>query len=38
MEDKKTMLLIDSWKNQHSIDVHDTSPMMVKITELREIV
>ena len=36
MEDQETVLLIDSWKNQHSIDVHHASPMMAKITELRE--
>ncbi len=36
MADKETVLLIDSWKDQHSIDVHHASPMMGKITELRE--
>ena len=36
MEDKETVLLIDSWKDQHSIDVHHTSPMMAQITRLRE--
>ena len=36
MDDKETVLLIDSWKDQHSIDVHHASPMMEKITELRE--
>lgn len=36
MEDKETVLLIDSWKNQYSIDVHHASPMMAKIIELRE--
>lgn len=36
MDDKETVLLIDSWKDQHSIDVHHASPMMAKITELRE--
>ena len=36
MEDQETVLLIDSWKDQHSIDVHHASPMMAKITELRE--
>lgn len=36
MNDKETVLLIDSWKDQHSIDVHHASPMMTKITELRE--
>lgn len=33
---KETVLLIDSWKDQHSIDMHHASPMMAKITELRE--
>ena len=36
MEDKETVLLIDSWKNQDSIDVHHASPMMAKIIKLRE--
>lgn len=36
MDDKETVLLIDSWKDQHSIDVHHASPMMKKIAELRE--
>ncbi|GFI18862.1 hypothetical protein IMSAG249_01154 [Lachnospiraceae bacterium] len=36
MNDKETVLLIDSWKDQHSIDVHHASPMMAKIMELRE--
>ncbi len=36
MDDKETVLLIDSWKDQHSIDVHHASSMMGKITELRE--
>ena len=36
MEDEETVLLIDSWKDQHSIDVHHASPMMTKIIELRE--
>ena len=36
MEDKETVLLIDSWKGQHSIDAHHASPMMARITELRE--
>lgn len=36
MENKETVLLIDSWKDQHSINVHHASPMMVKIIELRE--
>ncbi len=36
MEDEETVLLIDSWKDQKSIDVHHASPMMAKIIELRE--
>lgn len=36
MDDPETVLLIDSWKDQHSIDVHHASPMMAKITALRE--
>ncbi|MBO5448744.1 MAG: antibiotic biosynthesis monooxygenase [Ruminococcus sp.] len=36
MNDGETVLLIDSWKDQHSIDVHHASPMMKKIIELRE--
>lgn len=36
MSDTETVLLIDSWKDQHAIDVHHTTPMMAKIKELRE--
>lgn len=36
MEDQETVLLIDSWKDQNSLNVHHASPMMAKITELRE--
>ena len=36
LEDEETVLLIDSWKDQHSIDIHHASPMMGKIAELRE--
>ena len=32
----ETVLLIDCWKNQASIDAHHTSPMMQPISELRE--
>ena len=35
MDDPKTVLLIDSWKDQLSLDKHHASPMMAKITELR---
>jgi len=36
MDDPETVLLIDSWKNQESIDVHHATPMMKTIMELRE--
>lgn len=36
MEDKETVLLIDSWRDQYSIDSHHASAMMAKIMELRE--
>lgn len=36
MNDSETVLLIDSWKDQHSIDIHHASPMMEKIIKLRE--
>lgn len=36
MKDEETVLLIDSWKDQHSLDVHHASPMMARIIELRE--
>ena len=36
MNDTETVLLIDSWKDQNSIDIHHASPMMAKIVELRE--
>lgn len=36
MEDKETVLLIDSWKDQYSIDTHHASSMMARIIELRE--
>lgn len=36
MEDAETVLLIDSWENQHSIDLHHSSPMMEQIIKLRE--
>ena len=35
MDDKETVLLIDSWKDQLSLDKHHASPMMEKIAELR---
>lgn len=36
MNDNETLLLIDSWKDQHAIDMHHASPMMAKITALLE--
>ena len=36
MEDEETLLLIDSWKDQNSIDQHHASPMMEQIIKLRE--
>ncbi|MEG0077895.1 antibiotic biosynthesis monooxygenase family protein [Anaerorhabdus sp.] len=35
MDDNETVLLIDSWKDQSSIDIHHASPMMNQITTLR---
>ena len=37
MADPETVLLIDSWRDQASIDTHHASPMMHKIAELRDI-
>lgn len=36
MDDVETVLLIDSWKDQHAIDIHHASPMMKQIAKLRE--
>ncbi|MCI7767843.1 MAG: antibiotic biosynthesis monooxygenase [Oscillospiraceae bacterium] len=36
LEDKETVLLIDSWRDSEAIDRHHLTPMMQKITELRE--
>ena len=36
MADPETVLLIDCWENQNALDVHHASPMMEKITELRD--
>lgn len=35
MEDNETVLLVDRWKDQNSIDIHHASSMMKQITELR---
>ncbi len=36
MDDEDTVLLIDSWKDQASLDAHHASPMMGRIAALRE--
>ena len=36
MSDPETVLLIDSWKDQVSLDIHHASPMMGTIAALRE--
>lgn len=36
VDDEETVLLIDSWEDQASIDVHHASSMMDTITTLRE--
>lgn len=36
MNDEETILLIDSWKDQKTLDKHHASPMMDKIIKLRE--
>lgn len=36
MNDPETVLLIDSWKNQQTLDIHHSSEMMSKISELRD--
>ena len=36
MDDPETVLLIDIWKDQASIDAHHATPMMAEIARLRE--
>ena len=36
MEDEETVLFIDSWQDQASLDAHHQSAMMQKIAQLRE--
>lgn len=36
MDDRETVLLIDSWESQAAIDAHHASSMMGKIAALRE--
>ena len=35
-DSSETLLLIDSWESQESIDIHHSSPMMQTIATLRE--
>lgn len=36
LNDPETVLLIDSWRDQASIDAHHASPMMAQLAALRE--
>lgn len=36
LDDPETVLLIDSWRDQAAIDAHHESPMMEKLSCLRE--
>ena len=36
LDDPETVLLIDSWKDQESLDIHHASPMMNTLAALRE--
>ena len=36
MEDPETVLLIDKWRDQSSLDFHHKTPMMAQIAALRE--
>ena len=36
LNDPETVLLIDSWRDQKSIDAHHASPMMARLAALRE--
>lgn len=36
MDDSETVLLIDSWRDQKSLDAHHASPMMEQLAQLRE--
>ena len=36
LNDPETILLIDSWRDQKSIDSHHASPMMARLAALRE--
>ena len=34
LKDPETVLLIDSWRDQESLDIHHASPMMAEIAKL----
>jgi len=36
LDDPETILLIDSWSDQATIDAHHASPMMAQLAELRD--
>ena len=36
LEDEESVLLVDSWKNQESLDRHHKLPLMNMISQLRE--
>ncbi|MDE6280893.1 MAG: antibiotic biosynthesis monooxygenase, partial [Oscillospiraceae bacterium] len=36
LNDPETVLLIDAWRDQASLDIHHASPMMETIARLRE--
>ena len=36
LKDPETVLLIDSWRDQESLDLHHASPMMAEIAKLRD--
>ncbi|MBQ9685648.1 MAG: antibiotic biosynthesis monooxygenase [Oscillospiraceae bacterium] len=36
MDDPETVLLIDQWRDQTALDKHHASPLMARITALRE--
>jgi quinol monooxygenase YgiN len=36
LDDPETVLLVDSWADQASIDAHHASPMMARLAALRE--
>ena len=36
IDDHETVLLIDKWKDEESLDIHHKTPMMKEIAKLRE--